>query len=354
MKGQKRIRDYGITIGKMMPGKKNAITDVCDVKVGHCTIKDGEIQTGVTAVLPHGGNLFQQKVMAAVYVINGFGKSIGTVQIEELGTMETPIILTNTLSVGTAGDALVEYMLQHNGDIGITTGTVNPVVCECNDGYLNDIRGRHVKKEHVFQAIQGAQQDFEEGGAGAGTGMSCYGLKGGIGTASRMIPLGKKEYTLGVLVLSNFGRKEDLIVDGVKAGKLIENIESDGGLEKGSIIMTVATDIPLTERQLKRVLKRTAVALNRTGSYIGNGSGDIAIGFTTGNVVQHYEKEPIITLKMLNEDEIDQVFRAAAEATEEAILNSMICAERIVGRGGHTRASLKEYIHEIVKVKTQM
>ncbi|MFT9497244.1 P1 family peptidase [Anaerosolibacter sp.] len=354
MKGQKRIRDYGITIGKMMPGKKNAITDVYGVKVGHCTIKDGGIQTGVTAVLPHGGNLFEQKVMAAVYVINGFGKSIGTVQIEELGTMETPIILTNTLSVGTAGDALVEYMLQHNGDIGITTGTVNPVVCECNDGYLNDIRGRHVKKEHVFQAIQGAQQDFEEGGVGAGTGMSCYGLKGGIGTASRMIPLGEKEYTLGALVLSNFGRMEDLIVDGVKAGSIIVDVEKERETEKGSIIMVVATDIPLSERQLKRTLKRTTVALSRTGSYIGNGSGDIAIGFTTGNVVQHYEKEPIVTIGMLSEDKIDGVFRAVVEATEEAILNSMVCAEPTTGRAGHTRACLKEYMDEIMKVKAQM
>jgi D-aminopeptidase len=349
MKGQNRIRDYGVTIGKMIPGEKNAITDVKGVKLGHWTLKDGEIQTGVTAILPHGGNLFQEKVIAAVHVINGFGKSIGTVQIEELGTIETPIILTNTLSVGTVGDALVEYMLEHNGDIGVTTGTVNPVVCECNDGYLNDIRGRHIKKEHVLGAIQKAGDEFEEGGIGAGAGMSCYGLKGGIGTASRIVPLGKKDYTLGVLVLSNFGRKEDLIVDGIKAAKMIEALQQEvDHLEKGSVIIVVATDIPLTERQLKRVLKRTTVALSRTGAYIGNGSGDIALGFTTTHRIGHYEKDPIISIEMLNENEIDGVFRAVAEATEEAILNSMICAETTVGREGHTRVSLKEYIHEIL------
>nr|WP_184310438.1 P1 family peptidase [Anaerosolibacter carboniphilus] len=333
----------------MIPGAKNAITDVRGVKVGHYTLKNGAIQTGVTAILPHNGNLFQEKVMAAVHVINGFGKSIGTVQIEELGTIETPIILTNTLSVGTVGDALVEFMLEHNEDIGITTGTVNPVVCECNDGYLNDIRGRHVKKEHVLSAIQRAEEEFQEGDVGAGTGMSCYGLKGGIGTASRIISLGKKDYTLGVLVLSNFGRKEDLMIDGVKADRMIKEVQREAdNLEKGSVIIIVATDIPLTERQLKRILKRTSVALSRTGSYVGNGSGDIALGFTTAHRIKHYEKSPIVTVEMLNENEIDEVFRAVAEATEEAILNSMICAERTVGRAGHTRASLKEYIHEIV------
>ncbi len=349
MKGQRRIRDYGVIIGSMIPGEKNAITDVKGVKVGHWTLKDGEIQTGVTAILPHDGNLFQKKVMAGVYVINGFGKSVGTVQIEELGTIETPIILTSTLSVGIAGDALVEYMLGINGDIGVTTGTVNPVVCECNDGYLNDIRGRHIKKEYVFEAIQRAENEFEEGGVGAGTGMSCYGLKGGIGTASRIVPLGEKDFTLGVLVLSNFGRKEDLIIDGIKAGRTIEEVRQEvDHLEKGSVIIVVATDIPLTERQLKRVLKRTTVALSRTGSYVGNGSGDIAVGFTTAYRIEHYEKNPIISIEMLNENEIDGVFKAVAEATEEAILNSMICAETTVGRGGNTRVSLKEYIHEIL------
>lgn len=350
MKGQKRIRDYGIHIGKMETGKLNSITDVQGVQVGHFTIKDKDVNTGVTAILPHGGNLFREKVTAASYVINGFGKTIGTIQLEELGTIEAPIILTNTLSVGTAHHALVEYMLERNEDIGDTTGTVNPIVCECNDGYLNDIRGLHIKSEHVFDAIKNAGEEFLEGAVGAGTGMVSYGLKGGIGTASRFVKLGAEVYTVGVLVMSNFGRKDDLIIGNLGAGQLIYQMEKDKELssDKGSVIIILASDIPLTHRQLKRVCKRTAAGLSRTGTHFGNGSGDIVIGFTTANKKKHYEEEYIVDMKALNENKIDDVFRAAIECTEEAVLNSLICADTTTGRKERVIYSLNEYMNRII------
>jgi D-aminopeptidase len=350
MKEQKRIRDYGIIIGEMETGQRNAITDVGGVKVGHVTLNDGPIKTGVTSILPHGGNLFKEKVVAAGHVINGFGKTAGTIQLEELGNIETPLILTNTLSVGTAHSALVQHMLKDNGDIGISTGTINPIVCECNDGYLNDIRGMHVKGEHVFEALKNADEEFCEGAVGAGTGMSCFGLKGGIGTASRLVKMGNEVFTVGILVLSNFGAKEDLIINGVEAGKIIAQKEKSNVIEedKGSIIMVLATDIPMTHRQLKRICKRAGVGLSRTGSFWGNGSGDVVIGFTTANRIKHYEEEAVIDIKALNENKINDVFRGVKEATEEAILNALICADTTEGRDGHIRKSLREYIEYIL------
>ncbi|ARU64005.1 aminopeptidase [Tumebacillus avium] len=352
----------------MRTGPGNRITDVPGVRVGHCTLDDGHVKTGVTAVLPHGGNLFQEKVLAVAHVINGFGKTAGTIQIEELGTIESPILLTNTLSVGRVSDALVEYLLEQNPEIGVTTGTVNTVVCECNDGYLNEIRGLHVQREHVRAALSSAATDFAEGAVGAGTGMSCYGLKGGIGSASRLIELGGKEYTLGVLVLSNFGRQQDFMLHGIPAGEIIAGMADAEGLplsgmndrlanaspaalqerEKGSIIFILATDLPLSERQLKRVSKRCTVGLTRTGSFIGNGSGDVVIGFTTANRVRHEETEAVVTLQMLNENEIDLAFRASSEASEEAILNSMTAAKTTVGRDGHVRKGLSEYLAAVL------
>jgi D-aminopeptidase len=350
MKGQKRIRDYGISIGKMQTGKLNSITDVSGTKVGHITLNYGDTKTGVTALIPHCGNLFREKVMASSYVINGFGKSVGLIQIEELGTIEGPIVLTNTLSVGTAFDGVVEYMLSLNDDIGNTTGTIYPIICECNDGYLNDIRARKVEKAHVIDAIRNAETEFEEGSVGAGTGMSCLGLKGGIGTASRIVKLDDTEYIVGSLVLSNFGAGENFILNGIKAGEKIKSLLSERIEEKdkGSIIMIIATDIPLSERQLKRVCKRAAVGLSRTGSFIVNGSGDIVIAFTTANKVNHYEEKDITHIKVLNDNKIDEVFIAAAEGIEEAILNSLISAKTTVGRGGHTRHSLEEFIDNIL------
>ena len=350
MNNQKRIRDYGVRIGALPTGPLNAITDVAGVLVGHATISEGAVRTGVTAVLPHNGNLFRDKVMAACHVINGFGKTAGTIQIEELGTIETPLILTNTLSVGIAFDAVVQHMLAANADIGITAGTVSPLIAECNDGFLNDIRGGHVQHRHIHEAIAAASGQFAEGAAGAGTGMSCYGLKGGIGSASRQFPLDGKLYTLGALVLANFGLIEDLTVAGRNIGPGIQAIEAAKTRQKeqGSIIVILATDAPANERQLKRLCRRAVAGIARTGSFIANGSGDVVIAFTTANRVSHDEKRAIVPQAMLTDSQINPVFRAVADSTEEAILNALITAEAITGRDGNERRCLAEYQHLLV------
>lgn len=336
-------KESGIVIGKMKKGPKNLITDVAGVKVGHVTLNDGNIKTGVTAILPHGGNIFKEKVMASSSVINGFGKSMGLIQIEELGTIETPIIMTNTLSIGTAASGLTKYMLEQNEDIGSTTGTVNCIVTECNDGTLNDIRGLHVKEEHVFQAINNATESFEEGSIGSGTGMSCYGLKGGIGSSSRIVELDNKEYTIGSIVMANFGRKGDLVINGDKVGERIEK-EENFEKEKGSIIIIIGTDIPLSERQLKRVANRAVIGLGRTGSHLGNGSGDICISFTTANKIKHYCDTNIIGIKMIDDNIIDSIFRAAIESVEESVISALYHAKTTVGMNGNIRKSLREYL----------
>lgn len=337
-------KESGIKIGRGTPGQRNLITDVPGVKVGHVTIRDGaDVNTGVTAILPHEGNLFQEKVMASSCVINGFGKTMGLVQVEELGTIETPIIMTNTLSIGTAANALIKYMLQQNEDIGVKTGTVNPLVCECNDGVLNDIRGLHVKEEHVFEALANCGEEFEEGVVGSGTGMCCLGLKGGIGSASRIVKLDDKEYTVGALVMSNFGGAGRLLIEGRHMGQEIKD-KLEAQQDKGSIIMLIATDVPLTERQLKRVARRAGVGLARTGSYYGNGSGDIAIAFTTANRVPHYSKTAVMDIKMISDNKIDPVFDMAAEAVEEAIISSLYHAETTTGRAGKVKYGLRDFL----------
>jgi len=337
-------KESGIKIGRGTPGKRNLITDVPGVKVGHVTVRDGaDINTGVTAILPHEGNIFQDKVMAASCVINGFGKTMGLVQVEELGTIETPIVMTNTLSIGTAATALIKYMLQQNEDIGVKTGTVNPLICECNDGTLNDIRGLHVTEEHVFEALANCGEEFEEGVVGSGTGMCCLGLKGGIGSASRIVKLDDKEYTVGALVMSNFGGAGRLMIEGRHMGQEIKD-KLEAQQDKGSIIMLIATDIPLSERQLKRVARRAGVGLARTGSYYGNGSGDIAIAFTTANRVPHYSKTAVMDMKMISDNKIDGVFDATAEAVEEAIISSLYHAETTTGRAGKVKYGLRDFL----------
>ena len=322
-------------------GERDLITDVPGVKVGHVTLKEGDIHTGVTAVLPHGGNCFQDKVMAGVSVINGFGKSVGLIQIQELGTIETPILLTNTLSVGTACEELTRYMLEGNPDIGVTTGTVNCVVTECNDGRLNDIRGLHVRPEHVREALANASEDFEEGAVGGGTGMVCLGLKGGIGSASRRVEVDGQTYTVGALVMSNFGAPGNLIIGGKHYDT---NLGRDERKDEGSIIMLLATDIPLNERQLSRLAKRSMVALGRVGSYCGNGSGDIAIAFTTANRLPHYSQKNILETKMFYDENIDRVFVAGVEAVEEAIISSLYHAETTTGVRGNCYLGLRDFV----------
>ncbi|MFZ2054226.1 MAG: P1 family peptidase [Candidatus Aminicenantales bacterium] len=338
-----RLREFGIKTGALPPGPLNAITDVAGVKVGQVTLIEGpNIRTGVTAVLPHGGNIFQEKVPAAVYVANGFGKLTGTTQVEELGTLETPVVLTNTLSVPTAADALIDYILALPGNEEVRS--VNPVVGETNDGWLNDIRGRHVKKEHVLEAIRrAAGGPVEEGNVGAGTGTMCYGFKGGIGTSSRRLPETRGGYTVGVLVQSNFGGifqiKGVIVRDLVNASAPGRKPERD---EEGSCMIIVATDAPLDAHNLKRLAKRALLGIARTGGYYSSGSGDYAIAFSTAPAVRvpYQPSGPTQTATLLRNEQMSPLFLAAAEAAEEAILNSLFKAERMEGRDGHVAEAL--------------
>ncbi|MFC7060963.1 P1 family peptidase [Halobacillus seohaensis] len=348
MRKQERIRDHGVNIGEFSPGLNNLITDVKGVTIGHVTLSNEDMQTGVSAIIPHQGDLFNEKLIASTYVINGFGKTMGTIQVEEMGTLETPIVLTNTLSIGTAAEAVIEYMLERTPEIGRTTGSVNPVVGECNDMYLNDIRERFINKDHVLTALNRASTLFHEGTEGAGTGMLCYSLKGGVGSSSRIIKLAHGTYTLGVYVVTNFGILRDLKIDGKPIGRQVKerlqkNIEDK---DKGSIMIIVATDLPLSERQLNRILKRSVTGLSRTGSVITNGSGEIVIGFSTATKIPHNPTNQLLTIPTLHEDEMDHAFRAVGEATEEAVLNSLITAQHVIGRDGHERPSLADLLLE--------
>lgn len=349
-----RIRDYNINIGILATGPLNAITDVAGVKVGHCTISHERAKTGVTAILPSTENIFRHKYVAAAHVINGFGKSTGLIQINELGTLESPIVLTNTFGVAKGIDGILTYMLKDNKEIGLETGTLNSVVCECNDGYLNNIRDRFVKEAHVLEAIDCAAESFEEGSVGAGTGMSCYHLKGGIGTSSRLVKVKDEVFTMGFLVLSNFGCMKDLTIDGKNIGRQIfdreaalKNGEDMQAIveeeDKGSIIIIIATDAPFSSRQMERVIKRAQVGLARTGSYTSNGSGEVVIGFSTANTVEHFSEDATVDFKVINENCIDKFFYAVREGVEEAVINSMITAETTKGRDQNTRRSLKAY-----------
>jgi D-aminopeptidase len=329
------------------PGPLNAITDVAGVRVGHVTLlqEDGPVRTGVTAVLPHGGNLFREKVAAAVHVINAFGKAVGTTQVAELGVIETPVVLTNTLSIGAAFEGVVRHALRHNPEIGRGTGSVNPLVAECNDSYLNDIRGLCVRPEHVLEAIEkAAPGPVREGVVGAGTGMSCYGWKGGIGTASRRVDATGSGYTLGVLVLANFGRAVDLVIDGVRVGETITPPRQRRAASPaaGSCIVLIATDAPTTARQLGRLARRAQTGLARTGSFGEHGSGEYAVAWSTARTVPHWPAGPTLSALELAEDgpAIDALFQAVVEATEEAVINALFTANTLDGRDGHIRHDL--------------
>ncbi len=334
-------RDFGITCGTLPTGALNAITDVSGVQVGHVTLNEGDVHTGVTAILPHCGDLFRQKSPAAVEVINGFGKSVGMMQVEELGVLETPILLTNTFGVAACATALIRQAMAANPDIGRETGTVNPLVFECNDGYLSDIQAMAVTETHALEAIQSAKAGLmEQGAIGAGTGMSCFGFKGGIGTASRRIDLDGVPHHLGVLVLANFGRAGDLTLPDDRCAKP----QTQGAAERGSVIIVMATDIPLDHRQLKRVARRGGAGLARLGAFWGNGSGDIALAFSTAQSICHDETRAIIPTMMLAENRIDILFQAAAEGTQEAVLNALCTAPAFTGRTGHHRPSLADWL----------
>jgi D-aminopeptidase len=369
-----RARDLGVVVGILPTGKNNAITDVAGVRVGHATLIRGDnVRTGVTAILPHSGNLFQEKVPAAIFVGNGFGKLMGSTQVNELGEIETPILLTNTLNVPRVADALIEWMLQLPGNQEVRS--INPVVAETNDGYLNDIRGRHVGRDEVFAAIRSAKEGtVEEGSVGAGTGTVAFGWKGGVGASSRVIPQSLGGYTVGVLVQSNYGGV--LTINGAPVGRelgkyyLKEQIGADrgsrGGLTAraplaaargadqigdaadGSIIMVVATDAPLDARNLKRLAARAMLGLARTGSPSTNGSGDYVIAFSVANLIRAGDN--LRSPQTLGNDATSPLFEAVVEATEEAIYNSLFKATTVTGRDGHRVEALPiEKTVEILK-----
>ncbi len=325
----------GLEIGVVPPGPKNAIVDVAGVGVGHTTLIMGDsIRTGVTAILPHSGNLFREKVPSAIYVGNGFGKLAGSTQVTELGTLETPIVLTNTLSVATGIQALITYTLQNpeNADIR----SVNAVVGETNDGFLNDIQGRHVQEADVLSAIAQATTDSViQGNVGAGTGTICFGFKGGIGTSSRKLPEQFGGYTVGVLVQTNFGG--DLLIKGVPVGVALnpywkEQFQQDSD---GSCMIVVATDAPLDSRNLNRLAKRAIFGLARTGGVASNGSGDYVIAFSTAQSVRTVPSDTLLQKQeVIINQEMTPLFWAVIEATEEAILNSMFLAETMRGKNG--------------------
>jgi D-aminopeptidase len=333
-----RARDLGLACGSQSPGVRNSIADVPGVGVGHTTLNDGDIHTGVTAVVPHAGDLFRDKLPAAAVVLNGFGKSIGLMQLNELGTLETPILLTNTFAVGSCANALIRRAIAINPEIGRRSGTVNPVVLECNDGYLNNIQAMAVTEAHACAAIEAAQPDFAVGNVGAGTGMSCFGLKGGIGSASRRLRLDDIDWHLGVLVLANFGNAGELVLpSGQRVTAAVPRVP-----ETGSCIVVVGTDIPLEHRQLRRVAMRAGVGLAWCGSFWGTGSGDIALAFTTADRVRHLPDTHLRSQRVLAEQHIDLLFRAAAEATQEAVFDALAAADTLDGRDGHRRISLRE------------
>ncbi|MBS7610042.1 P1 family peptidase [Candidatus Bathyarchaeota archaeon] len=360
MGGRRRACEIGITIGSLEAGRLNAITDVEGVGVGHSTIIRGEgplkigegpVRTGVTAIVPHQGNPYDEKVVAAVDVFNAYGKSVGLLQIAHMGTIETPILLTDTLNTWIVADCLVSYMYEI---YGVNAPSINPVVGETNGSFLNDSIGRHVRRNHVFEALDMARSPegmgvVPEGNVGGGTPMSAFGFKGGIGTASR-----KTDYfTLGILVQLNCGRMEDLRVDGVPVGKELIGTHTQGSDARGSVIIIMATDLELTSRQLWKVLRRTFLGIARLGHYGNVGSGDYAIGFTTSrrSLQEAFRIPRVEKGRFLREEGyLDLVFRAAVEATEEAALNALFMAETMVGRDFNKREGIPiDRVLEILK-----
>jgi D-aminopeptidase len=347
-----RLRDLGVEIGIFRAGKLNAITDVADVRVGQVTLRLGDsVRTGVTAILPHGGNLFQEKVPAAVFVGNGFGKLVGTTQVDELGQIESPILLTNTLSVWDVADGVVDYMLSLSGNENVQS--INPIVGETNDGGLNDIRGRHVTRQHAVEAIRNASAGpVLEGSVGAGTGTTCFGWKGGIGTSSRILPSSLGGFATGVLVQTNYGGV--LEIAGVPIGRELgrysfrNEVKSPGD---GSCMIVVATDAPLNSQQLKRLARRSTLALGKTGSSMSNGSGDYVIAFSTARDVRiRANDKQDQAIPRLREEDLSPLFQAVVEATEEAIYNSLLKATSVRGfRGREAEALPVDKVRELFR-----
>ncbi len=353
---KKRARDYGIRFGKYKTGRHNSITDVPGVKVGHDTIIEGEIggklaRTGVTVILPN-KDIYSKKVFAGGYIINGAGEMSGMNQINEWGIMETPIALTSSMNVGIVHDGLVDYIYQKFPEIRETRNVILPVVAECNDGILNDPYYRHVRQENVRVAIERAKGGrIDEGSVGGGTGMVCCSYKAGIGTSSRKIPW---NYRLGVLVMSNFGNKEELIIDGIPVGRFMK----EGGTREhieGSIIVVIATDAPLLPHQLIRLSKRAAFGIGKSGSFAENGSGEIVLAFSTAKTVDDHKplaisparENHVRNIQMLKNEALNPLFEAVVEAVEEAIVNALFASQDMMGRKGLVKAI---DIEEVLKI----
>jgi D-aminopeptidase len=349
-----RAREVGLVVGELSPGPLDAITDVPGVLVGHTTLiagrgplcpGEGPVRTGVTVIRPHGGNLFREKVRAAVHTLNGFGQVLGFEFVRELGVLESPIALTSTLNVGLVADALIEVAIRESPEIGIATGTVHVMVGETNDGYLNDIQGRHVKAEHVRAALAAAAGGpVSEGTVGAGTGTTCFGWKGGIGTASRVTSADAGGFTVGALVQANFGRARDLTICGVPVGRHLVPLTAPTApaQDRGSIMIVLATDAPLSSRQLHRLCVRAGAGLARTGSHFGHGSGDFVVAFSTAQRLPHAPPGLTAHQTVLVDEgrAMGGLFPAVVESVEEAILNALCGAETLTGRDGHVRHAL--------------
>ncbi len=339
-----RLRDLGIITGAMEPGPLNAITDVPGVRVGHTTVihDDGPARTGVTAIHPHEGSVFTSLVPAAIEVLNGAGEITGRSQVDEYGLLETPVLITNTLSVGAVHRACDEGLSAREPTLGDQHFAI-PVVAETFDGYLNDIAGQHVTAAHVWAALDGAVPGpVPEGNVGGGTGMRLFGFKGGIGTSSRVVPVGDRAYTLGVLVQGNFGLRQDLLVDGVPVGRLLGEVSSPDPGKDGSVIVVIATDAPLSDRQLARLCRRGMLGLSRAGAVARHTSGDLLLAFSNAreNRMDRSAREFVRTVRQLVDTRMDEVFVATIEATEEAVLNALVAAETMSGRDGHVVEAL--------------
>ena len=330
-------------VGRLASGALDTLCDVDGVTVGHATIDAGDLQTGVTVVRPHPGDPYDAKVPAAAVVINGYGKSVGLMQVNELGVLETPVALTNTFSVGTVATAQIRAAIAGHPGIARETATVNPLVLECSDAYLSDMQAMAVQERHYREALAAARADFARGSVGAGRGMTCFGLKGGIGTASRLAPVGERRYALGVLVLANYGKLECLTLAGRRIGPTLASrlAHARATEERGSIIVVMATDAPLDHRQLRRVAMRAAAGIGRTGGYYGHGSGDIAVAFSTASFVAHAPQVEVVRAT-LAEPLLDTLFEAAAEATEQAIVDALFAATTVTGFRAHVRHALTD------------
>jgi D-aminopeptidase len=343
-----RLRDLGITIGTMQPGPLNAITDVPGVRVGYSTVIEGtSARTGVTAIHPHAGSAFHESVPAAIVVLNGAGEMTGRSQVDEYGILETPILITNTLSVGAVHRATVEWLTEQEPLLGRSYFVV-PVVAETFDGFLNDGGAQYVTRDHVFAALDSAHDGkIVEGNVGGGTGMLTFGFKGGVGTSSRIVPLGEQQFTVGAIVQSNFGRRDDLLIDGVPVGRTITELPLEPGEEPakdGSIIIVVGTDAPFSDRQLRRIANRAMLGLSRAGGLGRNSSGDIMIAFSNAvenRAVRSLEVgQPIVARRQVDDRAIDPFFQATVEATAEAVANALVAAETMTGRDGNTAHAL--------------